>query len=307
MSIIIIIGLLIIIYYIIRGIRKERYFKSPEFLEGKAKLEGIVKEHNELDSYTEEIRSKGVFEFGASTTGVNSNLARGINTSRHKYRRDRNQVTIAPNVHHCSLQIARNAQLEPLKYLTKYFGFKANEETLGRVEEMGESFSRVENAVESLKAREASLTQLMEPPRFIKKHYMKEFMKHMGVSFSEISIPYPVYAFEYVSAGGNSGHRSEVVLNPQTIDALSMFLAEKIRWRKSVQGQRALMTSRLREEIKIRDNYACRNCGVSIQDEPHLLLEIDHIIPVSKGGMTSRENLQTLCWKCNRSKSNRIM
>ena len=63
------------------------------------------------------------------------------------------------------------------------------------------------------------------------------------------------------------------------------------------------MTPKLRESIKQRDNYTCQECGVSLQDEPHLLLEIDHIIPVAKGGLTTKDNLQTLCWKCNRKKS----
>lgn len=49
------------------------------------------------------------------------------------------------------------------------------------------------------------------------------------------------------------------------------------------------------------------NCGNSTHVEPNLLLEIDHIIPVSKGGLTSEENLQTLCWKCNRAKSDKIV
>ena len=35
-------------------------------------------------------------------------------------------------------------------------------------------------------------------------------------------------------------------------------------------------------------------------------LEIDHIIPVSKGGKTTPDNLQVLCSKCNRRKSNKI-
>ncbi|RAE55164.1 HNH endonuclease, partial [Burkholderia multivorans] len=39
--------------------------------------------------------------------------------------------------------------------------------------------------------------------------------------------------------------------------------------------------------------------------EPHLLLEVDHIKPISKGGLSEIENLQTLCWRCNRSKSNK--
>lgn len=67
------------------------------------------------------------------------------------------------------------------------------------------------------------------------------------------------------------------------------------------------MTPKLRDEIKERDNYTCQNelCGVSIYDEPTLLLEIDHKIPLSKGGLTTRDNLQTLCWCCNRLKGSK--
>ncbi|MES6325425.1 HNH endonuclease, partial [Cutibacterium acnes] len=78
------------------------------------------------------------------------------------------------------------------------------------------------------------------------------------------------------------------------------------RWRKSAAGQRALMTTRLRNYIKDRDNHTCQNCSVSVAQEPHLLLEVDHIMPVSRGGLTTEENLQTLCWQCNRTKSNKV-
>lgn len=66
------------------------------------------------------------------------------------------------------------------------------------------------------------------------------------------------------------------------------------------------MTSKLRESIKLRDNYTYQTCGLSIDDEQNLLLEIDYIIPLSKGGITSEDNLQTLCWKCNRSKGSKV-
>lgn len=60
----------------------------------------------------------------------------------------------------------------------------------------------------------------------------------------------------------------------------------------------------LREWILKRDNYTCKQCGNSMTIEPNLLLEVDHITPVSKWGPSIPENLQTLCWKCNRAKSN---
>lgn len=67
------------------------------------------------------------------------------------------------------------------------------------------------------------------------------------------------------------------------------------------------MTARLRGHIKHRDNYTCLKCGVSVAAEPHLLLEVDHIMPVSKGGLSVPENLQTLCWRCNRRKGAKVV
>ncbi|MDR1264474.1 MAG: HNH endonuclease [Propionibacteriaceae bacterium] len=122
-----------------------------------------------------------------------------------------------------------------------------------------------------------------------------------------IAVPYPKYKFQYTSAGGNSSQESVIRLDTPTLNALSVTLADKIRWAKSAAGQRALMTAWLRNAIKERDRYACRRCGVSLAAEPHLLLEVDHIVPVSKGGLSTPENLQTLCWRCNRSKGAKIV
>jgi len=58
-------------------------------------------------------------------------------------------------------------------------------------------------------------------------------------------------------------------------------------------------SKQLRNEILKRDSYKCVFCGDTEN------LEIDHIIPYSKGGKTTRENLQTLCIHCNRKKSNK--
>lgn len=55
----------------------------------------------------------------------------------------------------------------------------------------------------------------------------------------------------------------------------------------------------LRHEVFKRDGYRCRECGSS-KDETSL--EIDHIIPVVKGGTNDIDNLQTLCRECNRMK-----
>lgn len=85
-----------------------------------------------------------------------------------------------------------------------------------------------------------------------------------------------------------------------------VYLNDLVKFKKSVLGQRALMTSNLREKIKTRDNHTCKKCGLSTKVEKNLLLEIDHIMPLSKGGITSEDNLQTLCWRCNRTKGSKI-
>lgn len=61
--------------------------------------------------------------------------------------------------------------------------------------------------------------------------------------------------------------------------------------------QRSLMSDELREQIKKRDNYTCKICGKYMPDE--VGLQIDHIIPIVKGGKSVPSNLQVLCSKCN--------
>jgi regulator of replication initiation timing len=56
----------------------------------------------------------------------------------------------------------------------------------------------------------------------------------------------------------------------------------------------------LRHEVFVRDGYRCRECGASVEDGA--TLEIDHILPVAKGGTNDIDNLQTLCKECNRAK-----
>ncbi len=70
------------------------------------------------------------------------------------------------------------------------------------------------------------------------------------------------------------------------------------------KDQRKALTPKLREMIKQRDNYTCQICGKYMPDE--VGLHIDHIIPVSKGGKSTPENLRVLCSKCNGKKGNSI-
>ena len=48
-----------------------------------------------------------------------------------------------------------------------------------------------------------------------------------------------------------------------------------------------------------RDGYQCAHCGTTEQ------LTIDHVTPVSKGGLSELDNLQILCKPCNTAKGDR--
>jgi hypothetical protein len=61
---------------------------------------------------------------------------------------------------------------------------------------------------------------------------------------------------------------------------------------------------RLRFKVVLRDNFSCRHCGASPAKQPGVELHIDHVLPWSKGGESTLENLQTLCLRCNLGKSN---
>ena len=68
--------------------------------------------------------------------------------------------------------------------------------------------------------------------------------------------------------------------------------------------ERSIMNDDIRYNVLKRDNFTCVLCGATSKDG--VKLQIDHIIPLSKGGKTTMSNLRTLCDRCNRGKSSKI-
>ena len=62
------------------------------------------------------------------------------------------------------------------------------------------------------------------------------------------------------------------------------------------------ISTTLRYLVLNRDRFRCALCGRSPLTDPSVELHLDHIIPFSKGGTTTSENLQTLCRECNMGK-----
>jgi 5-methylcytosine-specific restriction endonuclease McrA len=58
-----------------------------------------------------------------------------------------------------------------------------------------------------------------------------------------------------------------------------------------------------------RDKMKCQRCGIKVQRNDYLsenAAELDHIVPLSKGGPHTWSNVQTLCRACNRDKSDKL-
>lgn len=93
----------------------------------------------------------------------------------------------------------------------------------------------------------------------------------------------------------------------QFISALTNVSTERMdrdTYEKFVAAERGIINDSLRYDIMRRDGFKCVLCGASAKDG--VILHVDHIIPVSKGGRSVRSNLRTLCERCNLGKSNKI-
>jgi 5-methylcytosine-specific restriction endonuclease McrA len=66
------------------------------------------------------------------------------------------------------------------------------------------------------------------------------------------------------------------------------------------QGEKSVIFSR--RNLFKRDRYTCQFCGVQPGPEA---LTIDHVLPKSRGGISSWENCVLSCMECNKRKSNR--
>lgn len=281
------------------------YFHAGPFAAIKRSIQRYIDDCNDLNNHIEDLRASYVdyrkLDYGEATYR---------NASKYKYKHSRiANAKYAPNVYDCSKSVCDNARKQPFKYICKYFNISETERSLEQFEEILNNFSAAEEGKELSRAyREDILDSIAyEVPWLIRKLFPKKLERELGFNeFVFDEFYYPVFSFRYISAGGNSGSQYDIVLDMPMLERFVNYLSDRVQFRNSVAGQRQLMTPRLRQYIIKRDGYMCRNCGNSTENEPNLLLEVDHIIPLSRGGKTTVENLQTLCWKCNRHKGARV-
>lgn len=71
-----------------------------------------------------------------------------------------------------------------------------------------------------------------------------------------------------------------------------------------MNNNRINITKKLRFEVFKRDSFTCQYCG---RKSPDVVLNVDHINPVKRGGKNDILNLITSCFDCNSGKKDRIL
>lgn len=112
----------------------------------------------------------------------------------------------------------------------------------------------------------------------------------------------------YCSPKGRNHYSKKAIYSIDEVPKRYAKLQQKKAYQNSEEARRkrarSQMTDKLRYSILKRDGFRCKICGRTAADG--VKLHIDHIIPVSKGGESTPDNLRTLCETCNLGKGDEI-
>lgn len=279
------------------------FYNSDTFQKIKETCETLTSAQKEFNEYiTEKVQSISQL--------LGSRIVRNetINNDEYQYIRPYKK-TITPFTAEVSAAVFASAENNPIDYVIKnFYPNKAiYPEQIQKLHLLVEELATLKDARNIIENYKKDYHQyLRDVPSYIMDEDEAGFYSRLGFANIDESVLVVEYKFSYTSGGGMAKRTFTIPMTEETIVQLIEALEGKLTASTFTKEQRALMTNKLREFIKKRDNFTCCSCGNSIHIEPNLLLEIDHIIPVSKGGCTVEDNLQTLCWKCNRSKSNKM-
>lgn len=293
----------------VRAIIKEddminQYYSSPDFANVKNICNKLMQSQREFNEYIAE-KAKSVSKlFGTRVTRNETNNEDVYNFIR-TYKK-----TVTPFTAEVSATVFGSAENNPIGYVIKYFypnkgKYKEQIEKLRTLIEELETLKEAKVIIDNYKKQYQEY--IKDVPSFILDLDENGFYSRLGFATIDESILEIEYKFVYTSNGGMAQRSFSVPMTEENIIELINQLENKLTTTAQIKEQRALMTRKLRAYIKERDNYTCCICKNSVYNEPNLLLEVDHIIPISKGGMTEENNLQTLCWKCNRAKADKII
>jgi len=287
-----------------KNVRILEYYKSPDFLRIKETCGVLMSSQREFNEYINE-KVQSISKLFGTRVARNET----VNNDEYEYIRPYKK-TITPFTAEVSATVFASAENNPLEYVVKYFypNKKMYPEQIQKLQLLLEELETLKDAKRIIENYKVEYHQYMgDVPAYIMEEDEAGFYSRLGFANIDEKVLTVEYKFSYTSGGGMAQRSFTVPMTEDTIVELIKTLESKLTASAFAKEQRTLMTKKLREFIKIRDNFTCCMCSNSTYIEPNLLLEIDHIVPIAKGGLTAENNLQTLCWKCNRSKSDKLL
>ena len=280
------------------------YYSSEDFATIKLTCDTLMNTQREFNEYIDE-KVRSISELFGTSIVRNETTNEDEFNYIHPYKK-----SITPFTAEVSASVFASAENSPLDYIIKcFYPLKSRyPEQIQKLQLLIEELETLKEARIIIENYKKDIHQYLENvPSFIMENDKDGFYSRLGFATINENTLIVEYKFVYTSNGGRAQRSFTVPMTEDTIVKLIDMLESKLTISAFTREQRALMTTSLRQKIKERDNYTCQSCGNSTYIEPNLLLEIDHIIPVSKGGYTREDNLQTYCWKCNRSKGNKLL
>lgn len=190
---------------------------------------------------------------------------------------------------------------------------------------MSKKYSKLKNYI----SKKMSMAHIYQPLMLIEliKGNGKASARNISKSFlsyDETQIDYykkitTLMPFKYLSKHLNEIKKSKNIylfedfdLDEKQKDELVKLCNDKLqnyinkRGIKKIFGHRTLasgvISGSIRYKVLLRAKNRCESCGISNKEKA---LEVDHIIPRTKGGKDELSNFQALCFTCNSQKSNK--
>lgn len=280
------------------------YYASEDFKKLKDTCNSLYLAHKEFNEYINK-KAKSISKLFGTRVVRNETHHEDTYHYIRKYKK-----TITPFTAEVSSAVFGSAENNPINYVIKFFYPNKGQykEQIQKLKILIEELQTLKEAKTIIDNYKTDYEQyITDVPSYVLENDEDGFYSRLGLPIIDEAILNVDYKIVYTSNGRMAQRFFTVPMNEENIIELINSLENKLSMSALANEQRIKMTTKLRRFIIKRDNFTCCLCGNSTKAEPNLLLEVDHIIPISKGGLTVEDNLRTLCWKCNRRKGAKLI
>ena len=230
------------------------YYDSADFAKIKETCEVLMSTQREFNEYINEKVQSISQLFGTRAVRTETTHEDEYNYIR-PYKK-----TITPFTAEVSATVFASAENNPLEYIVKYFypHKSSYPEQIQKLYQLVEELETLRDAKQIIENYKAEYQQYLgDVPAFIMENDEAGFYSRLGFANIDESTLTVEYKFAYTSGGGMAQRAFTVPMTEEIIAELIKVLESKLTAGAFAKEQRTLMTKKLREHIKERDNYTC--------------------------------------------------